>query len=358
MAKRKLTTKEKRLLSTVFVNTLPFDRIQITDKIGLGDRAYALPVLIGKKVNLNVGEDNFNSDLSEVHPSLLIHESVHAWQSVHGFFKFDYALNSGICQLINVFNPNSSAYDYRPGRKWKDYNAEQQAQIIEHWYRDGLSIKSSLWHYIRDHLREPGFGGKVYFFGDDQYIRWTIGHGKDRGYPKNYDTNWNTFIKESNAAFNRMHGEKEFYYFFNGDEYLKWERGKGALSGYPKKIADNWNSDFIKDGFDSVLSTDNNKLYFFKGDEYTRHTIGVGQDPGYPKKIASSWDSDFIKDGFDFCFYNYNGKAYFFKGEQYIRHTIGVGQDKGYPKLISDTWKDSFLKTKTNFALIKRNQIF
>jgi hypothetical protein len=400
--KRNLKNDEKELLAQVFVKTLPLDRIIITDKIGLGGRAYTLPVslpgavgAVGSSIlgtigwadnvlkhnyHVNVG-DCYHKDMStddecEGWPAdqLLVHECTHVWQGVHGIFEWDYVTNSLACQALG------GAYNYQPGKDWMWYGAEVQAQIVEDWYRNGMLVTDNRWRYIRDNLRKPGFGGQVYFFrnrsGEDKYLRWTIDKGVDEGYPKMTKENWNSFVEQSDAAFSRMIGATEYYYFFKGSEYLKWKPGSGAVDGYPKKIANEWDSTFIKDGIDAALNVDN-CVYFFKGDEYIRYTFGVGQvrgsqDSGYPKKISDSWNSSFIKDGFDTCGYWGNGKAYFFKGLgniiegtnnrgapcEYIRYTIGQGVDAGYPKMASTVFNWSDMLYGVDCVLLKRKDVF
>lgn len=363
--KRNLKSGEKELLSQVFVKTLPFDKIKITDKTGIDDSFYTVPalwplphsMLLNTNYHVNVGK-YYKVDMSTYNDysrELLIHECVHVWQGIHGIFKWDYIVNSGVCQIIEG---RDAAYTYKKGKDWMWYSAEKQAMIVGDWFKlDGMAVSSDRWRYIRDDLRKHGFGGQSYFFKDAQYLRWTIEKGADDGYPKKTSKLWNSFVKGSSAAFSRIQGENEYYYFFKDDEYIKWKPGSGCLDGYPKKISDKWNSPFIANGVAKVLSPDTNKVYFFKKDEYVRYTFGVGQDSGYPKKISDSWDSPFIKDGFDMCIYWGNGKAYFFKGDQYIRYTLGEGEDSGYPKKIGDVWH-SFMRSGLNFGLLKHKDVF
>ena len=355
---RSLKSGEKELLSQVFVKTIPLDHIKITDAIGLQNRPYTLPVLLSKDYHVNVGTSFFGQDMSTTSSgqALLVHECSHVWQGVTGIFEWDYVINSVACQAISIFQ-SGTAYDYEVGKDWSKYGAEQQAGIIEDWFKGGSLITSNRWRYIRDNVREPGFGGQAYFFKDAQYTRWTIGTGADSGYPKAIDDNWNSWVREANASFSRLVGEDEFYYFFKGDQYLKWKHGSGPISGYPKAIDGNWDSDFIKDGLDAAICCDNNKVYFFKGDEYIRYTFGSGQDSGYPKKISSTFNVSFINDGFDTCIYWGNGKAYFFKGDEYIRYTMGDGVDSGYPKKIADTW-NTWMRSGLKKTLLKRKDVF
>jgi matrix metalloproteinase-14 (membrane-inserted) len=355
MAKtRNLTSDEKDILSQVFVKTLPLDKILIADDLGLDGKMYTTSFLTSN-YRIHAGDHFYKNGFSTSdHAHWLVHEAAHVWQGVHGVFKWDYIMNSLVCQALT---PGSDAdYNYKPGKSWSSYNAEEQATIVEDWYYKGMSETDPLWTYIVGNIREPGFGGQVYFFNQSQYLRWTIDKGVDDGYPKSTTDHWNSFVKSADAGFSRIVGEKEFFYFFKGNEYLKWKADSGPVDGYPKKIADEWNSDFIKNGINAALNIDNNTVYFFKGDEYIKYTFGEGQK-GSAKKISAFFNSSFIKDGFDACCYWGNGKAYFFKGDQYIRYTVGEGADSGYPKNTASVF-NSWMNYGIKFILLKRKDCF
>ena len=46
-----------------------------------------------------------------------------------------------------------NAYEYESGKSWNEYNVEQQARIVEHWYVGGMKQDSELYPYVRDHIR-------------------------------------------------------------------------------------------------------------------------------------------------------------------------------------------------------------
>jgi hypothetical protein len=137
--------------------------------------------------------------------------------------------------------------------------------------------------------------GKVYFFGGDQYVRYTLGAGRDPSYSRIIEEHW-----------------------------IGWPGGHG---GFTSRI-------------DAALVHPNGKAYFFKGNQYIRHTFGSGMDSGYPKPINGNWKNwpNNFTSGIDAALVHPNGKAYFFKGNQYIRHTFGSGMDSGYPRSTLEFW--------------------
>lgn len=78
-----------------------------------------------------------------------IHELTHVWQG----FNFGpwYMLNSLFCQAFML----GFAYDYQPGRDWDDYNAEQQACIVEDWFQNGMSVADPRFPYVQNKIRAP-----------------------------------------------------------------------------------------------------------------------------------------------------------------------------------------------------------
>jgi hypothetical protein len=151
--KRDLTTGEREVLADVFLTTLPYDKIAITDKIGLGDAPYTLPNPIGKyRYHVNIGEDWFAKDLSQTAKGsrLLVHEATHVWQGEHRWWEWSYVFGSGLCQSMSMLlsGDRDGAYAYTTGDDWTKYNAEQQAAIVEDWYRakgDDMSVSSNRW---------------------------------------------------------------------------------------------------------------------------------------------------------------------------------------------------------------------
>jgi hypothetical protein len=44
-------------------------------------------------------------------------------------------------------------YRYIPGQSWSSYNVEQQAHIVEDWFKGGEREEDPLYRYIRDDIR-------------------------------------------------------------------------------------------------------------------------------------------------------------------------------------------------------------
>jgi hypothetical protein len=84
-----------------------------------------------------------------------IHELTHVWQGHHSSFAWAYMIESMVAQghaIITQGNRNR-AYDYTPGEPWENYNVEQQALIVQDWYRNGMSTDDPLFTYIANHIR-------------------------------------------------------------------------------------------------------------------------------------------------------------------------------------------------------------
>jgi hypothetical protein len=152
MARRDLNGPERHLAARVFLYTVPFGRIRVTDRLGLFDRPYTLnhQGFEGEDTNtysLNVGPDLFKG-MEQHYKAFLIHELVHVWQSCHSAWAPSFIFSSIWHQATS-----KDAYAYSPGEPWDDYNVEQQAHIVQDWFVRGQSDTDSLFPYIRDAIR-------------------------------------------------------------------------------------------------------------------------------------------------------------------------------------------------------------
>lgn len=173
---RLMSSAEYSICEDVFGDTLPMRfRIIITNGAGASGRAFTIPTslittILGTAATgfagaiggyltsfinvgyvINVGR-HYNS-LASSKKNLLVHETAHVWQGANSTFSLSYVFNSCLHQCINSMT-GGSAYGYTAGKDWDDYNVEQQASIIEHWYASGKPTSGNLWGYIRDHVRE------------------------------------------------------------------------------------------------------------------------------------------------------------------------------------------------------------
>lgn len=160
-AERLLTDAEKDLARQVFEETLPYGAIYLSNGLGLERRAYTIPhpLHLGSYV-IHIGDETFpdatNSSiivLGQTADSVFIHELTHVWQGVNRRHAFDYILDS----VYNQVRFGKHAYDLNQddvGKKgWGEFNAEQQAMIVENWYVGGMSESDNAFTYIKDNIR-------------------------------------------------------------------------------------------------------------------------------------------------------------------------------------------------------------
>lgn len=200
------------------------------------------------------------------------------------------------------------------------------------------------------------FAGKAYFFRGDRYLRYDWGDDlPDPGYSKAIAGNWPglpaSFTSGIDATLN---GQAQFggkLYFFKGDKYVRYDWSNDrADAGYPKSIAGNWPGlpAGFTSGIDAAVSGVGpfaGKAYFFKGDSYIRYDWSSDKaDAGYPKKIAGLWHG--LPAGFTSGIQaalngrqDFAGKVYFFKGDNYVRYDWSDDRaDSGYPQPIEFNW--------------------
>lgn len=101
---------------------------------------------------------------SNVPDNLLIHELVHVWQGQNnGLTGLGYKLDSAIHQILPG---NAYHFDERlMGRfGWGMFNAEQQAEIVESWFRKGTNPNK----------RGPTWGNERRSDIRFRYVHWVI----------------------------------------------------------------------------------------------------------------------------------------------------------------------------------------
>ncbi len=161
---RSLSTAEKNLAKSVFQNTINYDMVKITDTLGSGGRPWttnAPPLYM-----INVGGDYPNLIANDDRRRLLIHELAHVWQGQH---LVPFMLNSAAHQSLSAIHnggDTAPAYSYTVGKSWGQYNVEQQASIVAHWFTPenicfengpcggGMKTTDSRYRYIRDNIRK------------------------------------------------------------------------------------------------------------------------------------------------------------------------------------------------------------
>lgn len=162
---RTLTPAEIAVAKSVFQNTLNYSTVRVTDTLGLGGKPWTTnspPLYL-----LNVGGDYPNLAADDDRRRLLIHELTHVWQAQH---LVPITLNSAAHQTLSAIQNGgdvSAAYAYTVGKSWGQYNIEQQASIVAHWYMPsnmcfvnggpcggGMKTTDARYRYIRDNIRQ------------------------------------------------------------------------------------------------------------------------------------------------------------------------------------------------------------
>jgi hypothetical protein len=122
--------------SKVFGDTLPTDRIVLTDMSGLNGRGFTFPN-IDNTILLNIGpayDDPIHYSAGKTYATqgqLFIHELTHAWQIAHGWFVAGWICSALDAQIIQ----GQSAYNVGPaGPPYSDFGIEAQAVIVDRWF--------------------------------------------------------------------------------------------------------------------------------------------------------------------------------------------------------------------------------
>jgi hypothetical protein len=159
MAMRPMTMKEATAAFNVFQGSLQFSEIRVQDDEGLGGSPWTSPPSWSCPYYvLHVGETLYQ-DMAKNHnrKTIMIHELAHVWQGRHGV-PLGYVVNSAFHQSIAaILNGGqvAKAYQYTLGLKWRQYNCEQQATIVNHWFGAGSSNTDPRYVYIAANIR-PG----------------------------------------------------------------------------------------------------------------------------------------------------------------------------------------------------------
>lgn len=159
---RELATGEKQVARLVFKERLPYDKIMISDGLGGGDRPFTVPTSLKISVLFNVsrgkyvihaGDGYYGMSKLKDDKETLVHELTHVWQGEYRNHSWDYVLDSLWHQALSedAYKYNKSYY-----QNWDDYNAEQQAQIVEDWFKSGMKTgeyEDIRFYYIKKYIR-------------------------------------------------------------------------------------------------------------------------------------------------------------------------------------------------------------
>jgi hypothetical protein len=134
---RPLNNAEITIGRSVFGDTVPYDKVMLTNLTGLGGRAFTIPGVDGfTYINLGSDYDDPIGATSNSYPmrgQLLVHELTHAWQIAHSTFLPGLLCSMVVNQERNTFGDSVYQYD-GPGPDWNSFNAEQQGSIVDDWF--------------------------------------------------------------------------------------------------------------------------------------------------------------------------------------------------------------------------------
>ena len=140
---RHLDEDEVSLAFQVYMHSIRYGRVLVSDGLGMSDRPFTLPTYARLPgFSAPIGEGDFVMHVgpgafegmtgTPENRGTLIHELKHVWSGQRGDAAF---LAAGLNQL------SDDAYSYDHDRlkpDLDDYGEEQQAQIVEDWFSDGM----------------------------------------------------------------------------------------------------------------------------------------------------------------------------------------------------------------------------
>lgn len=152
----KLTPPQIATAMSRYGSSIEFAKVFISPLLGLGNRAFTaaltVPPLVAQVTGASGVVQIMNLGTMTPAASLLLHELAHVWQSQHDSDPKRFMRNSVNCQKLAVeFNGASaltdpgvrsgdqfpvhfptSAYAYKPGKRFASYSCEQMANNLDH----------------------------------------------------------------------------------------------------------------------------------------------------------------------------------------------------------------------------------
>lgn len=166
MASRLLKKSEIEFAQQVFEDQLPYNNIHLASyylpgndgvAVTLASVSSIIPVGTLRNYIIYFGPEVFKDGADRAGiGDTFIHELTHVWQGFHSTLGWEYMINSMIAQghaILTKGNRNH-AYDYKPGKGWKEYNVEQQALLVQDWFKNGMSEDDERFTYIAKHIRK------------------------------------------------------------------------------------------------------------------------------------------------------------------------------------------------------------
>ena len=180
---RHLRPTEIQVARSVFLDTVPYERVLLIPLSGASSRPFTVPgtflmtatgavaqlipgigslflaseLLAGlyNKYVIFIGSEGYQDALhhpfDEVPGQVLIHELTHVWQGHNSGFSWDYVYHSIKDQCFM----GGSAYNYNvTGHPaWDSLRVESQARVVDQWFEHKSPTYGTLFSYVRDNIR-------------------------------------------------------------------------------------------------------------------------------------------------------------------------------------------------------------
>jgi hypothetical protein len=162
---RSLHPWERTFADQVFgAGTIDYNRIIVTNLSKSGGTKFTMPS-IGNTILLNMGAAAFDDPMSytqdgnyPIKGEVFIHELTHAWQICR---KSIVDVICGLSDTYTYYTGTSRSADRSwQGRAWNGFNNEQQATIVNEWYRiyssdlnSFAALNDPAFRFIRDNIR-------------------------------------------------------------------------------------------------------------------------------------------------------------------------------------------------------------
>jgi len=143
MPRRKITAGERSLLRRVFEETLPYAKLDVaTNDHNIGGKTNSITPEDVPYLSTEIRCEDFDGpSVLKSYQGTFIHEFVHVWQHYHGVHK----LLGAAWQYVRHGGDYDEAYwyDLADSNDLTDYNLEQQAAIIEDFWRINNGLATS-----------------------------------------------------------------------------------------------------------------------------------------------------------------------------------------------------------------------
>lgn len=142
---RYITTGERHLLVPVFEETLPYEQLKVTANFGNWggeDNSITPNGIPHYATKIWCADFSDATTATKGDRATFIHEFVHVWQYYHGYEVTKPLEAIGLfARYRGDYQPKAYYYDLSDEDDFTDFNIEQQASIIEDWWRilNGLS---------------------------------------------------------------------------------------------------------------------------------------------------------------------------------------------------------------------------